>query len=294
MSNVTPIKIDTTDGRLPIKEKGLVFQEFANPAEERRNQLEKLAAGFRLFDYFGFNEGVAGHITYRDPEFKDHFWVNPLGVHFSQISVSDLLLVNHDGKVVQGDKDVNVAAFAIHSRLHKARPDVNAAAHSHSIYGRTFSTLGKLLDPISQDACAFYENQGIYKDFSGVVEKPEGCDKGYYVRPTVFADVTNDMTIAKEEIFGPVLCIMKYETEEEAIQIANDTEYGLAGYVQGELSHAIEVGNQIRAGQITINGGARGNAAPFGGYKASGNGREHGLHGIEECLETKAIIVPAS
>ena len=95
MSNVTPIKIDTTDGRLPLKEKGLVFQEFSNPAEERRNQLEKLAAGFRLFDYFGFNEGVAGHITYRDPEFKDHFWVNPLGVHFSQISVSDLLLVNH-------------------------------------------------------------------------------------------------------------------------------------------------------------------------------------------------------
>ena len=177
MSNVTPIKIDTTDGRLPIKEKGLVFQEFANPAEERRNQLEKLAAGFRLFDYFGFNEGVAGHITYRDPEFKDHFWVNPLGVHFSQISVSDLLLVNHDGKVVQGDKDVNVAAFAIHSRLHKARPDVNAAAHSHSIYGRTFSTLGKLLDPISQDACAFYENQGIYKDFSGVVEEVDEGDE---------------------------------------------------------------------------------------------------------------------
>ena len=125
---------------------------------------------------------------------------------------------------------------------------------------------------------------------AGGVEKPEGCEKGYYVKPTVFADVTNDMTIAKEEIFGPVLCMMKYETEEEAIQIANDTEYGLAGYVQGELSHAIEVGNQIRAGQITINGGARGNAAPFGGYKSSGNGREHGKHGIEECLETKAII----
>ncbi len=119
-------------------------------------------------------------------------------------------------------------------------------------------------------------------------------EKGYYVKPTVFADVTNDMTIAQEEIFGPVLCMMKYETEEEAIQIANDTEYGLAGYVQGELSHAIEVGNQIRAGQITINGGARGNAAPFGGYKSSGNGREHGKHGIEECLETKAIIAPAS
>ena len=177
MSNVTPIKIDTTDGRLPLKEKGLVFQEFANPAEERRNQLEKLAAGFRLFDYFGFNEGVAGHITYRDPEFSDHFWVNPLGVHFSQIKVSDLLLVNHDGDVVQGDRPVNVAAFAIHSRLHKARPDVNAAAHSHSLYGRTFSTFGKLLDPISQDSCAFYERQAIHNHFSGVVEETEEGDR---------------------------------------------------------------------------------------------------------------------
>ena len=82
MSNVTPMKIDITDGRLPIKEKGLVFQEFENPAEERRNQLEKLAAGFRLFDYFGFNEGVAGHITYRDPEFKDHFGLTLLAFIF--------------------------------------------------------------------------------------------------------------------------------------------------------------------------------------------------------------------
>ena len=129
---------------------------------------------------------------------------------------------------------------------------------------------------------------------AGGAEKPEGCDKGYFIKPTVFADVTNEMTIAKEEIFGPVLCLIKYETEDEAIEIANDTEFGLAGYVQGELSHAIEVGNQIRAGQITINGGARGNGAPFGGYKSSGNGREHGKHGIEDCLETKAIIAPAS
>ena len=154
MTNVTPIKIDTTDGRLPVKGKGLEMTEFANVAELRRNQLEKLAAGFRMFAYFGFNEGVAGHITLRD-----------------------LILVNHDGKVVQGNKDVNVAAFAIHSRLHAARPDVNAAAHSHSIYGRTFSTLGKPLDPISQDACAFYENQGMYKDFSGVVEEVDEGDE---------------------------------------------------------------------------------------------------------------------
>jgi aldehyde dehydrogenase (NAD+) len=100
------------------------------------------------------------------------------------------------------------------------------------------------------------------------------------------------MTIAREEVFGPVLCILKYENEEEAIEIANDTDYGLAGYVQGEVSHAQEVARHIRAGQITINGGNRENAAPFGGYKASGNGREHGLHGLEDYLETKALISP--
>ena len=129
---------------------------------------------------------------------------------------------------------------------------------------------------------------------AGGTERPDGYDSGYYVKPTVFANVTPDMTIAKEEIFGPVLSIIKYETEEEAIQIANDTEYGLAGYIQGEPSHAHEVAKKIRAGQIIINGGARGTGAPFGGYKASGNGREHGLHGLEECLETKAVIGPGA
>jgi aldehyde dehydrogenase (NAD+) len=127
---------------------------------------------------------------------------------------------------------------------------------------------------------------------AGGVEKPEGYDKGYYVKPTVFANVTSDMTIAKEEIFGPVLSIIKYDSEDEAIHIANDTEYGLAGYVQGEISHANEVARKIRAGQVIINGGARGTGAPFGGYKSSGNGREHGVHGLEECLETKAVITP--
>ena len=127
---------------------------------------------------------------------------------------------------------------------------------------------------------------------AGGIERPEGYDKGYYVKPTVFSNVTSDMTIAKEEIFGPVLSILKYETEEEAIQIANDTEYGLAGYVQGEPNHAHEVAKQIRAGQIIINGGARGTGAPFGGYKSSGNGREHGVHGLEECLETTGFTLP--
>ena len=127
---------------------------------------------------------------------------------------------------------------------------------------------------------------------AGGIEKPEGCEQGYYVQRTVFAYVTTDMTIANEEIFGPVLCMIKYETEDEAIAIANDTEYGLAGYIQGEKSHAHEVAKKIRAGQVIINGGARGTGAPFGGYKSSGNGREHGRHGLEECLETKAVISP--
>ena len=125
---------------------------------------------------------------------------------------------------------------------------------------------------------------------AGGLGLPEGCTDGYFVKPTIFADVTNDMTIAQEEIFGPVLCLIKYENEDEAIQIANDTPYGLAGYVQGEHGHALEVASKIRAGQITINKGARVRSAPFGGYKTSGNGREHGSHGLEECLETKAVI----
>jgi len=177
MAKVIPISIDINKGKLPNKPKGIEMVECNTIEETRRDQLQRLTAGFRLFSHFGFDEGVAGHITLRDPEFSDHFWVNPLGVHFSQIKVSDLLLVNHDGEVVQGGRPVNVAAFAIHSRLHKARPDVNAAAHSHSLYGRTFSTFGKLLDPISQDSCAFYERQAIHNHFSGVVEETEEGDR---------------------------------------------------------------------------------------------------------------------
>ena len=126
---------------------------------------------------------------------------------------------------------------------------------------------------------------------AGGLGRPDGLSEGYFVKPTVFADVTNNMTIAREEIFGPVLSILKYESEDEAIEIANDTEYGLAGYVQsGDADHAKQVARRIRAGQISINGGTRGPAAPFGGFKTSGNGREHGMSGLNECLETKAII----
>ncbi|BCJ86520.1 class II aldolase/adducin family protein [Effusibacillus dendaii] len=142
---------------------------FETVEEERRYRKERLAAAFRLFSLFGFDEGVAGHITARDPEKPDHFWVNPFGMHFSQIRVSDLILVNHLGEVVEGDRPVNGAAFAIHSEVHKARPDVIAAAHAHSVYGKTWSALGRLLDPITQDACAFYQDHSLFDDYTGVV-----------------------------------------------------------------------------------------------------------------------------
>src|SRR2546423_6997334 len=111
-------------------------QTFESVEDERLHRKQRLAASFRLFSKFGFDEGVAGHITARDPELTDHFWVNPFGMHFSQIRVSDLLLVNHHGEVVEGTWTVNQAAFAIHSQIHAARPDVMAAAHTHSTYGR--------------------------------------------------------------------------------------------------------------------------------------------------------------
>ncbi|MDA8026079.1 MAG: class II aldolase/adducin family protein [Actinomycetota bacterium] len=143
--------------------------EFQSVEEERLHRKQRLAAGFRLFAKMGFDEGVAGHITARDPELSDHFWVNPFGMDFSQIKVSDLILVNHEGKVVEGSWPVNAAAFAIHSQVHQARPDVVAAAHAHSIYGKAFSTLGKKLDPITQDVCAFYDDHEVFDDYTGVV-----------------------------------------------------------------------------------------------------------------------------
>jgi len=149
--------------------------KFATAAEERSHRKRMLAAAFRLFSRFGFDEGVAGHITARDPEKSDHFWVNPFGMHFGQIRASDLILVNHHGDVVEGKYPVNTAAFAIHSRVHIARPDVVAAAHAHSMNGKSWASLGRPLDPITQDACAFYEDHVVFADFTGVVyETSEG------------------------------------------------------------------------------------------------------------------------
>ena len=139
------------------------------PEAERLHRKQRLAAGLRVIGRLNLAEGVAGHVTVRDPELTDHFWVNPFGHNFKLMCVSDLILVNHEGEVVEGDRPVNNAAFAIHSQIHAARPDVIAAAHSHAMYGRTFSTLGQPLRMLSQDDTMFYNDVAMCDAGSGAV-----------------------------------------------------------------------------------------------------------------------------
>ncbi|HEY5831950.1 MAG: aldehyde dehydrogenase family protein [Hyphomicrobiaceae bacterium] len=155
------------------------------------------------------------------------------------------------------------------------------------------TTMGPVVNQIQWEKIQGLIKKGIDEGATlviGGLGRPEGLNKGFYVRPTVFADVTNDMTIAREEVFGPVLSIMGYKDEAEAVTIANDTPYGLAGYVwSGDTERARKVARELRAGNVNINGVPNERAAPFGGYKQSGNGREWGKFGLEEFLEVKAI-----
>ena len=155
------------------------------------------------------------------------------------------------------------------------------------------SRLGPLASQAQWDRVQGYIRKGIDEGATVVVGglgRPEGLERGYFVKPTVFSDVRTDMTIAQEEIFGPVLSILPYDSEEEAVEMANDSIYGLAGGVwAGSQEHAIEIARQIRAGQVEINGGAFNPSAPFGGFKQSGIGRELGRHGLEEFLEVKSL-----
>ncbi|KAF2005678.1 class II aldolase/adducin domain-containing protein [Amniculicola lignicola CBS 123094] len=145
------------------------YPTFATLQEERLYRKQHLAAAYRIFAERGFDEGVAGHISVRDPILTDHFWLNPLSTHFSLIRVSDLILVNEEGEVVDGREPINAAAFAIHSAIHKARPDIHAACHAHSTHGKAFSAFGRELDMITQDSLRFYKSHGVYKQFGGVV-----------------------------------------------------------------------------------------------------------------------------
>lgn len=150
--------------------------QFDDKTQQQQYEKQRLAAAFRVFAMYGFDEGLAGHITVRDCIDPETFWVNPLAIHFAHIKASDLVRVDHQGNIVEGHFPINNAAFAIHSRIHHARPDVNAVAHAHTTYGRAFSALGQPLKPISQDACQFYQNHAVLNTFTGVVAETEEGD----------------------------------------------------------------------------------------------------------------------
>ncbi|MCU1657963.1 MAG: class aldolase/adducin family protein [Pseudonocardiales bacterium] len=157
---------------------------FERVEDERQYRKQRLVGAFRIFSKLGFEEGLAGHITARDPELTDHFWVNPVAQPFGFMRVGDLVLVDSNGRIVEGTGPINGAAFAIHSQIHEAWPEVVSAAHSHSIYGRAWSALGRRLDPITQDACLFYNRHALFDDYTGaVLSLEEGKRIAHTLRP---------------------------------------------------------------------------------------------------------------
>ncbi|MFE5734449.1 MULTISPECIES: class II aldolase/adducin family protein [unclassified Streptomyces] len=141
--------------------------EFATMDEARRHRKQRLAAALRLFGKYGFGEGISGHISVRDPEHHDRFWVNPFGVSFKHVKVADLICVDSTGRVVEGRHRVNPSAFVIHSRIHELHPGATAAAHGHTAHSRALGALGRLLEPIDQESAAFYGRQVLYGAYEG-------------------------------------------------------------------------------------------------------------------------------
>jgi len=158
----------TQEGRIfPVE------PEFSNLTEERLHLKQRLAAACRAFALEGFDYGFAGHLTIRDPEFPELYWTNPMCIHFNQVKVSNLILVDHSGKVVEGEYAVNRAGFVLHAAVHQAHPDILAMCHAHTVYGTAFAALGRPLEPISQDAAAFFEDHVVIKDEAGQVAVEE-------------------------------------------------------------------------------------------------------------------------
>jgi ribulose-5-phosphate 4-epimerase/fuculose-1-phosphate aldolase len=160
---------------------GLEFPEiptFATAAEERRHRQERLVAACRAFALHGLDYGFAGHLTVRDPERPHLYWTNPMAVHFSQVKLSNLILCDHAGKVIEGRHAVNRAGFVLHSAVHEAHPDIVAMCHAHTVYGVAFASLGKPLAPITQDACAFFEDHVVIGEEAGKVAVEEGAGTG--------------------------------------------------------------------------------------------------------------------
>jgi len=166
----------------PPEQKGLRFPEvprFRNHAEHRQHLKERLVGACRAFALHGLDYGFAGHLTIRDPEFPHLYWTNPMCVHFSQVKVSNLILANHQGQVVQGSYAINRAGFVLHAAVHEEHPDIVAMCHAHSEYGTAFAATGRPLDPISQDAAVFFEDHVVISDEGGKVALEE--DAGYSV-----------------------------------------------------------------------------------------------------------------
>jgi ribulose-5-phosphate 4-epimerase/fuculose-1-phosphate aldolase len=169
------------------KQPGLIFPSiptFATHAEERQHRKERLVAACRAFAQQGFDYGFAGHLTIRDPEFPELYWTNPMCVHFSQVKVSNLILADHSGKVVEGAYAINRAGFVLHAAVHEAHPDIISMCHAHTVYGTAFAALGRPLDPISQDAAAFFEDHVVIKDEAGqvAVEEQAGLSVADYFK----------------------------------------------------------------------------------------------------------------
>ncbi|KAL1871329.1 hypothetical protein VTK73DRAFT_2083 [Phialemonium thermophilum] len=147
--------------------------QFSSCAEKRQWQLEHMAGAFRVFAREGYSEGISGHISVRDPERPDAFWINPLGVHFGLMRASDMICVTLDGDVIAGNTagSINAAGFQIHSAVHRARPDVHAICHTHSVHGRAWSAFAKPLEMINQDVCYFYKAHSVYTDYGGIANE---------------------------------------------------------------------------------------------------------------------------
>jgi len=163
------------------KQDGLIFPaipSFATAAEERLHRKQRLAAACRAFAEHGFDYGFAGHISVRDPEFPNLYWTNPMAVHFAEVRVSNLILVNHGGEVVEGRYAVNRAGFILHASVHEANPDIVALCHAHTVYGTAWAATGRKLDPISQDACCFWDCHAVVNDEGGAVAVKEGQGHG--------------------------------------------------------------------------------------------------------------------
>jgi ribulose-5-phosphate 4-epimerase/fuculose-1-phosphate aldolase len=158
------------------RQEGLKFPDlpdFSSFAEERQHRKERLVAACRAFALHHLDYGFAGHLTVRDPEFPELYWTNPMAVHFSQVKMSNLILADHKGKVVEGQYALNRAGFVLHAAVHEAHPDIVAMCHAHTVYGTAFAALGRPLDPITQDAAAFFEDHVVIKDEAGAVAVEE-------------------------------------------------------------------------------------------------------------------------